>query len=117
MLPSADPSPVGQSHEAAADHRSAVSEEYRRVRAELAAFERLARVVISRRAAIGLSQRELADRMGTTASVISRIESGQHATSIKTLARLAHALDASAVVGLRYASAEAPGSTDALVEL
>ena len=38
-----------------------------------------------RRAALGLIQAELAARIGTTASAISRIESGQHATSTQTL--------------------------------
>lgn len=75
------------------------------VRAEhdrLAPFEALARLVIMRRAALGLSQQQLAARMGTTASAISRIESGQHATNVLTLMRLAHALDARAVLGLQY---------------
>ncbi len=97
--------------------RLGASAEYRRIRAELAAFERLARVVIARRGELELSQRDLAERMGTSASVISRIESGQHATSIKTLARLASALDASAVVGLRFSEEESAGRADELVEL
>ena len=42
----------------------------------------------------GLSQRELADRMGTTQSVISRLEEGGGAKNrIDTLARVATALD------------------------
>jgi transcriptional regulator with XRE-family HTH domain len=44
--------------------------------------------VIMRRAQLGLTQQELADRMGTTKSVISRIESGQHRTSTDSLPRL-----------------------------
>jgi ribosome-binding protein aMBF1 (putative translation factor) len=111
-----NPSPIGQSLESAVDERLASSAEYRRIRAELAAFERLARVVIARRAELGLTQRELAERMQTTPSVISRIESGQHTTSIKTLQRLAEALEASAVVGLRFA-ADTETQHDALIEL
>jgi transcriptional regulator with XRE-family HTH domain len=46
--------------------------------------------------------------MGTTASVISRIESGQHATSARTLKRLAEALGARAVLGLEFGTEDAP---------
>jgi ribosome-binding protein aMBF1 (putative translation factor) len=67
-------------------------------------FEKIARLVIFRRAELGLTQAELAARMGTTASVISRIESGQHATSARTLKRLAEALDARAVIGFEFSS-------------
>lgn len=52
-------------------------------------LEEIARVVIMRRAQLGLTQQELAERMGTTKSVVSRIESGQHRTSTETLRRLA----------------------------
>ena len=56
-------------------------------------------MVIARRSALGLSQKELAARMGTSHSAISRIESGQHATTVETLRRLATALDTRLVVG------------------
>lgn len=46
-----------------------------------------------------LSQSELADRMGTSHSAISRIEGGQHATTVETLRRLADALETHLVVG------------------
>jgi ribosome-binding protein aMBF1 (putative translation factor) len=68
----------------------------------LAPFEALARLVIVRRAALGISQEQLAKRMHTTASAISRIESGHHATNARTLMRLAEALDARAVLGFEY---------------
>lgn len=74
----------------------------------LAPFEALARLVIMRRAALGMSQGQLARRMRTTASAISRIESGQHATNARTLMRLAEALDARAVLGFEYGPAAAP---------
>ena len=76
--------------------------EYRAEHERLAPFEALARIVIMRRASLGISQAELARRMGTTASVISRIESGQHATNARTLQRLASALEARAVLGFEY---------------
>jgi transcriptional regulator with XRE-family HTH domain len=56
-------------------------------------------MVIIRRMAAGWTQHELADRMGTSHSVISRLESGQHATNVQTLARLAEAFDTHLIVG------------------
>ncbi len=69
--------------------------------------EELARIVLMRRAALGLTQAELADRMGTTASAVSRIESGQHATNSQTLKKLADAFGVRAVFGFEAGSAEA----------
>jgi DNA-binding XRE family transcriptional regulator len=52
----------------------------------------IAKLVASRREALGLSQRELAKRAGISHTVISRIEGGEHSPSPKTLERLADAL-------------------------
>ena len=82
--------------------------EFRAERERLAPFEALARIVITRRAALGLTQAELAERMGTTASAISRIESGQRATSARTLKKLADSLEARAVVGFQFGSDAEP---------
>jgi len=48
---------------------------------------------------MGVTQKELADRVGTSHSVISRIESGQYPTSVTTLRRLAQAFGTHLVVG------------------
>lgn len=72
---------------------------YRDEAARLAPYEALARFVIRRRSELGLTQAQLAKRMGTSHSAISRIESGQHATSVDTLRRLAGALETHLVVG------------------
>lgn len=40
----------------------------------------------------GLSQRDLAKRLGTTQSVVSRIEHGNQNLSVKMLAKIAHIL-------------------------
>ena len=56
------------------------------------------RLIISRRIEWGLTQKELAERMNTTQSVISRLESGSANPSLATLKRLADALDARLVV-------------------
>jgi ribosome-binding protein aMBF1 (putative translation factor) len=53
----------------------------------------LGQLIYDLRAGAGISQRELAERMGTTQSVISRLEEGGGARNrIDTLARVANAL-------------------------
>jgi len=49
--------------------------------------------------------------MDTTASVISRIESGQRATSARTLKKLADALEARAVLGFQFGSDADPSTS------
>jgi ribosome-binding protein aMBF1 (putative translation factor) len=87
-------SPIGTTHRAGS-RRRAEREELQR----LAPYEGLARIVIARRQLLGLTQRELADRVGTSHSVISRIESGQHPASVTTLRRLAAAFETHLVIG------------------
>ena len=59
----------------------------------------LGQLIYDLRTEAGLSQRELAERMGTTQSVISRLEEGGGARNrIDTLARVATALDRHLVV-------------------
>lgn len=94
--------PVGLSVTEDIDFACREDEELRLEMARLEPFERLARLVLRRRSELGLSQEDLAARMGTTASSISRIESGQHETQPKTLRKLAEALGGEAVVGLVF---------------
>ena len=69
------------------------------VRAEVAHDLALSQMIYDLRTAAGLSQRELAERMGTTQSVISRLEEGGGAKNrIDTLARVAEALGRHLVV-------------------
>lgn len=82
--------------------------EFRAEYERLAPYEELARIVIMRRAALGWTQAELAARTGTTASAISRIESGQHATSPQTLKKLADAFGARAVLGFEFGTTNKP---------
>jgi transcriptional regulator with XRE-family HTH domain len=59
----------------------------------------LGRLIYDLRTEAGLSQRELAERMGTTQSVISRLEEGGGAKNrLDTLARVATALNRHLVV-------------------
>ncbi len=68
--------------------RRAPNPEYLAELERLMPFEKIARMVIQRRSERGWTQKELAERMGTSHSVISRIESGQHQTSVETLKRV-----------------------------
>ena len=92
-------SPVGSTHRAGSRRRAQRSAVYREKLRRIAPYEGIARIVIARRQALGLTQQELAERVGTSHSVISRIESGQHPTSVTTLRRLADAFGTHLVVG------------------
>ncbi len=63
----------------------------------------LGRQVRELREAHGLSQRELAERMRTTQSVIARLEAGGSKPSISTLERVAKALGSSVDIRFRVA--------------
>lgn len=66
--------------------------EFRAEYERLAPYEELARIVIMRRAVLGLTQVKLAARIGTTTTAISRIENGQHPTSTQVLDKLGQIL-------------------------
>ncbi|PKM03016.1 MAG: transcriptional regulator [Gammaproteobacteria bacterium HGW-Gammaproteobacteria-7] len=61
--------------------------------------------LIRARASSGLTQGEVAERMGTTQSVIARLESGTAKPSLRTLERYARATGTRPVVKLVRASA------------
>ncbi len=64
-------------------------------------FARIADQVQAQRAARSLSQRELAELVGTTQSAIARLERGGRPPRIDTLLRIADALDCELTVELR----------------
>lgn len=99
-------SPIGTDITSARRRRGQRSAAYRAEQHRLAPFEQVARMVIGRRIELNITQEELAGRMGTSASAISRIESGQHVTSVRTLERLAQALEARLVVGFETEAGE-----------
>lgn len=103
-----DVTPAGKPVSDARRRRTWRSAEYQAARERLAQYEAIARFVIQRRAELGLTQEQLAERMGTSHSAISRIESGQHRTSVATLERLADALEARFVMGFETGTPEAP---------
>ena len=65
--------------------------EYRKAYEELQPEFELARALIAARSQAGLTQAQLAARMNTSQSVVSRLESGQAHPSTKTLERIARA--------------------------
>ena len=80
--------------------RGAQSAEYRAEQTRLAPYEDLARMIIARRIRYGLTQAQLAERMGTSVPAVSRLESGQHRPNLATLEKLARAFRERLVVGL-----------------
>ncbi|MFD7309812.1 helix-turn-helix domain-containing protein [Promicromonospora sp. NPDC059942] len=67
-------------------------ETYKKAYDEAALAHELATLVYDARTAVGITQAELARRMGTHQSVIARLENGGGMPSIPTLDRLARAL-------------------------
>lgn len=84
-------SPRGSTVDQGSQRRASRSPEYREEVKRLQEFETIARLVIRLRLDHGLTQQQLAQRVGTSHSAISRIESGQHKTSVETLRRIARA--------------------------
>lgn len=74
--------------------------EVRAAYAELAPEFALARELIRARTTAGLSQTDLAERMGTTQSAVARMESGAQLPSMRTLIRYAAATGTQATVRL-----------------
>ncbi len=99
---------AGTASAVAQRRRAGRSLSYRAEQRRLAQFEEIARLVIRHRAALGLSQQELAQRVGTSHSAISRIESGRHKTSVGTLQRIAEALGVRLVLGFESGPPDHP---------
>ena len=76
-------------------------------------FAQIADKVAERRVQMGMSQRELAVRCGTTQSAIARLERGGRPPRIDTLLRIAEALDCELLVELVPNRALARGSARA----
>ena len=75
-------------------HRKWMQEpKYRKAYEDLQEEFTLASAVINARNRAGLTQSQLARRMGTTQPVVARLESGRSRPSMRTLERLAAATD------------------------
>ncbi len=91
-------SPIGTDHQAARRRRMS-NPEYARAAEALAPLEALARVFIRYRIENNLTQEQLAEAMGTSASAISRLESGQHQPNLDTLRKFANLSQRHLLVG------------------
>jgi DNA-binding XRE family transcriptional regulator len=109
MVTKALVSPIGSTADEAARRRAARSPEYRRAQEAKSGYREVAWLLIKYRMDHGLTQEELAHRVGTSYSQISRIESGRQRTSLETLLRIAHALDLKMVVGFEEAGGDTAG--------
>ena len=63
----------------------------------------LTRELIAARTQAGLTQADVAERMGTTQSTVARLEGGTAAPSLRSLQRYAQAVGCRAVVHLEHA--------------
>jgi len=97
-------SPVGEPIEQAARRRRQSNPEYAAEAARLAPYEAMARLVIKYRLEHDLTQKELADKIGTSHSAISRLESGQATVTLNTMKRVAEALGGRLLVGFEIES-------------
>ena len=61
----------------------------------------VARELIAARTRAGMSQDDVAQRMGTTQSVVARLESGKRPPSLRTMQRYAHAVNGQLVLHIR----------------
>jgi transcriptional regulator with XRE-family HTH domain len=75
--------------------REARDPEFRAAWEEMRPQFELERALLQARLAAGLTQRQLADRLGKKQSAIARLESGRHPPRLDTLAAVARALGAS----------------------
>lgn len=84
--------PIGTSHDLAmAEAEAERDPEYLASLRRLEFSEAIARAILRLRMDLGISQAELAKRVGTTGSVISRLERGDHEPSTATLRKIAEA--------------------------
>jgi len=68
----------------------------------------LASAVIDARSRAGLTQQELARKMGTTQPVVARLESGRTRPSMRTLQRLAEATGSRLLISFEPRDAKRP---------
>jgi ribosome-binding protein aMBF1 (putative translation factor) len=99
-------SPVGTTATSAARARARRSADYREGRAEYAAIRELrkknwiAAHIRERRYELELTQKEVAQRAGTSHSFISKLETGEHIPTIPVLERILRVLDERLLIGI-----------------
>ena len=107
-MPPSRVSPIGAAVDDDIRLHEKANVEFRKVRARFARAEAVARLLIQFRMKHNLTQEQLAQLMGTSASAISRLESGTHVPSLTTLSRLAEAAGERLVISFEKARARSP---------
>jgi ribosome-binding protein aMBF1 (putative translation factor) len=98
--------PKGRTAAEAARDRAQRSDEYREARDEYSAIRELrernwiAAHIRERRYELGLTQKEVAERAGTSHSFISKVEGGDHIPTIPVLKRILAVLDEELLIGI-----------------
>ena len=82
-------------------NRFLTDSEFRKEYEALGSEFELIEAIIRRRAELKMTQKELADKMGTGQAVISRLESGNANPTLGSLAEIAKALDADLHIALQ----------------
>lgn len=109
-------SPIGQTITESIEESEKLNPEWAAERARNRHLREFAKLVLIRRCELGLNQEALAKRMGTSHSVISRLESGRHSFSVATMLKVARAMDMKLVIGFEVEDSLAgPGPTRNLV--
>jgi len=99
-------SPIGHPVASSVEDYSARSQEYREARDEYAAIRELrernwiAAHIRERRYELDLTQKEVANRAGTSHSFISKVEGGDHMPTIPVLKRILGVLDEELLIGV-----------------
>ena len=99
-------SPVGEPAADSARELARESQEYREARDEYAAIRELrernwiAAHIRERRYELDLTQKEVAERAGTSHSFISKVEGGNHMPTIPVLKRILAVLDEELLIGI-----------------
>ena len=99
-------SPIGHPVASSVGDYSARSQEYREARDEYAAIRELrernwiAAHIRERRYELDLTQKEVANRAGTSHSFISKVEGGDHMPTIPVLKRILGVLDEELLIGV-----------------
>jgi DNA-binding XRE family transcriptional regulator len=104
-----EPSPVGPSADESPLRRVSRSHAYGQAQAGKDGYREIAWLLIKYRMEHGVTQEQLAKRVGTSYSQISRIESGRQRTTLETLLRVARALDLKMVIGFEETGGAAAG--------
>jgi ribosome-binding protein aMBF1 (putative translation factor) len=100
-------SPIGESVTESSERHARESEEYREARAEYAAIRELrkknwiAANIRERRYELELTQKEVAEKAGTSHSFISKVESGDHIPTIPVLQRILAVLGEELLIGIQ----------------